>query len=179
MDRFDQILLSYGLNSMYVGFILWSLCVEIPSWFVLSKRLKQVRAATLHHLNTHFPSVWNFNPSSDVEPIDRAQWLELSGLAETATLEYTHGVDKAKLAALLIFACAMASGSYWIFALSPIVVTTFLQGKVAGATRISQTVFDLKEQAWISRNRQLNTTPSSTQMENLPTDFPSNPLKPL
>lgn len=176
MVEFEQWLALYGLNAIFVGLIAWVVLVEIPLVFVLRHQIKSVRAAAMAHLNELFPSVWNYPPRQDVVEIARSEWLHSAHLDETTTLEYKYGWDKAKIVALLVGVIAVATHNYWVLVLLPIAVTSFFQGKLAAAQAVSRSIFDLKEQPWISRNRQLNHSPTSMHFDNLPVDFPNNPI---
>lgn len=176
MVEFEQWLAVYGLNAVFVGLMAWIVFVEIPLVFVLRHQIKNVRKATHTHLNNMFPSVWNYPPRTDVVVVPRTEWINAAGFDETTTLEYKHGWDKAKIVAMLVFITAVATHNYWLFILFPVAVTSFYQGKLAAAQSVSQRIFDLKEQPWITRNRFLNESGTSMHFDNLPTDFEENPI---
>lgn len=176
MVEFEQWLAQYGLNAIFVGLIAWVVLVEIPLVFVLRHQIKSVRRAAMAHLDELFPSVWNYPPRQEVVEIPRLEWLNAAHLNEADTLEYKYGWDKAKIVALLVGVIAVATHNYWVLVLLPIAVTSVFQGKLAAAQAVARRIFDLKEQPWISRNRQLNNSATSMHFDNLPLDFPNNPV---
>lgn len=176
MIEFEQWLAQYGLNAIFVGLIAWVCLVEIPLVFVLRHQIHTTRKAALAHLNELFPSVWNYPPKNDVVPVEREQWLHEAGLDENTTVQYKYGWDKAKIVVLLVGISAIATQNYWLLVLLPIAITSVYQGKLAAAEAIAQQVFDLKEQPWITRNRHLNLSATSMHFDNLPLDFPNNPI---
>ena len=176
MVEFEQWLSQYGLNAIFVGLIAWVALVEIPLVFVLRHQIKSVRSAAMAHLDELFPSVWNYPPRQEVIEIPRLEWLHAAHLNENDTLEYKYGWDKAKIVTLLVGVIAVATHNYWVLVLLPIAATSVFQGKLAAAQAVARRIFDLKEQPWISRNRQLNHSATSMHFDNLPLDFPNNPV---
>lgn len=176
MVEFELWLAEYGLNAIFVGLIAWIVLVEIPLVFVLRHQIKLVRKAAWAHLDELFPSVWNYPPKMDVVNIPRTNWLHEAGLDENSTVQYKYGWDKAKIVVLLVGMSAIATQNYWLLVLLPIALTSVFQGKLAAAQAVAQQIFDLKEQPWITRNRGLNHSATSMHFDNLPVDFPNNPI---
>lgn len=170
-------LAQYGLNTMLVGFILWSVLFEIPNTLYMWRKRRNTLKAVSSHLDTFFPAVWNHNPSPDVVSLPRTQWMEESGFVEKENQHYKQGVDKAVLVCILVGACALATHVWWILVLLPMALNVFVKGKFLATEEISHAVFDLKEQPWITRNRDLMNTPTMhVQVDRLPLDFENNPV---
>lgn len=176
MVEFELWLAQYGLNAIFVGLIAWVVLVELPLVFVLRHQIKLARKAAQAHLDELFPSVWNYPPQMEVVNIPRTNWLQEAGFDENSTVQYKCGWDKAKIVVLLVGMSAVATQNYWLLVLLPIAVTSVFQGKLAATQAVAQQIFDLKEQPWITRNRHLNHSATSMHFDNLPLDFPNNPI---
>lgn len=176
MVEFELWLAQYGLNAIFVGLIAWVSLVEIPLVFVLRHQITLARKSALAHLDALFPSVWNYPLQMDVVNVTREQWLHEAGFDENLTVQYKYGWDKAKIVTLVVVISAIATQNYWLLVLLPIALTSVFQGKLAAAQAVAQQIFDLKEQPWISRNRNLNQSATSMHFDNLPLDFPNNPI---
>lgn len=177
MLEFELWLAQYGLNAIFVGLVAWVVLVEIPLVFVLHHQIGLVRKSAGAHLDELFPSVWNYPPKMDVVNIPRIDWLYEAALDEHSTVQYKYGWDKAKIVVLLVGISAIATQNYWLLVLLPIAITSVYQGKLAAAQAIAQQIFDLKEQPWITRNRHLNHSTTSMHFDNLPLNFPNNPIE--